>query len=66
MYLREPWRLKKKKNAEFDSVQWNDVETVQKKGMSGKGHVQATEAIISALYDFPWEDCTFSSCTTKN
>lgn len=34
----------KKKKAEFDSVQWNDIETVQKTGMSGKGHVQAPES----------------------
>lgn len=37
---------------EFDSVLY--VKSVQKKGKSGKGgQVQAPEAIISALYDFP-------------
>lgn len=56
----------KKKYAEFDSVLWNDVETTQKKGITRKGQVQAPEGIISALSDFPGEDCTLSSCINRH
>lgn len=42
------------------------METVCKEGTSGKGQVQAPEGTISTLYDFPWEQCTLSSCTNKN